>query len=191
MKCRQTDSDRERERARERQRQREREQERATEREREQERDSDRERESKRERQRERESTRETATEREREEERARDTTYTRTNTDTPLSHTHTLPHNTQPYIHQAPRFFHTKPGKVKVHWDGKGVSSVNEDENQKFVNAEIIRTTMATNAMKHLNSLVPLTSVEATNFRLSFAGATAITDHGASHGHVVCVYFS
>ena len=25
-----------------------------------------------------------------------------------------------EPYIHQAARFFHTKPGKVKVHWDGR-----------------------------------------------------------------------
>mmetsp|Transcript_93407 Transcript_93407/g.136449 ORF Transcript_93407/g.136449 Transcript_93407/m.136449 type:complete len:93 (+) Transcript_93407:37-315(+) len=25
-----------------------------------------------------------------------------------------------QPYIHQAPRFFHTKPDKLKVHWDGR-----------------------------------------------------------------------
>ena len=25
-----------------------------------------------------------------------------------------------QPYVHQAPRFFHTKPHKEKVHWDGR-----------------------------------------------------------------------
>ena len=25
-----------------------------------------------------------------------------------------------EPYIHQAPRFFHTTPGKIKVHWDGR-----------------------------------------------------------------------
>ena len=24
------------------------------------------------------------------------------------------------PYIHQAPRYFHTKPDHLKVHWDGR-----------------------------------------------------------------------